>query len=53
VGKAKRLHWWLYPNLDFANNAVDSDRMQEHYAQKNKLGIMTPVLLKGGHREAH
>ena len=47
MGKAKWLHWRLYPNLDFADNAVDSDRMQEHYAQKNKLGIMTLTLLKG------
>jgi hypothetical protein len=37
MGKAKLLHWRLYRNLDFADNAVDSDRMQEHYAQKNKL----------------
>ena len=47
MGKAKRLHWRLYPNLDFADNAVDPDRMQEHYPQKNKLGIMKLTLLKG------
>jgi hypothetical protein len=47
MGKAKWLHWRLYPNLDFADNAADSNRMQEHYAQKNKLGIITSILLAG------
>ena len=47
MGKAKWLHWRLYPNHDFVDNAVDSDRMQVHYPQKNKLGIMTLTLLKG------
>lgn len=47
MGKAKWLHWRLYPNLYFADNALDSYRLQEHYAQKNKLGIITSILLAG------
>jgi hypothetical protein len=38
MGKAKWLHWRLYPNLDFADNAADSDQTQEHYAQKERIG---------------